>query len=172
MFCDWTIIKIWQRNYIYLMGIYSLHFLKIHLTAFVDLDFWCGFEKMTLHFDMFSMKVSSHVRWPPLGAKKCKNMAVTGVSHASLLIELGPICISIAASLIFKSCEDHSLLRSYNGGLWKTFTGLSPMPSVFLWDKAKQCRPRSDQNEDSDQGLHCLLTECYIKVLINMKNTT
>ena len=59
-------------------------------------------------------------------------MAVTGVSHASLLIELGPICISIEASLLFKSCEDHSLLRSYNGGLWKTFTGLSPMPSVFF----------------------------------------
>ena len=72
----------------------------------------------------------------------------------------------MAASLLFKGCEDHSLLRSYNGGLWKTFTGLSPMPSVFLWDKAKQCRPRSDQNAESDQGLHCLLTECSIKVLI------
>ena len=34
----------------------------------------------------------------------------------------------MAASLCFKSCEDHSLLKSYNGGLWKTFTGLGPVP--------------------------------------------
>ena len=47
------------------------------------------------------------------------NMAVTGVSHACLLVELGPICISMTAFLWFKSCEDHSLLKSYNGGLWK-----------------------------------------------------
>ena len=40
-----------------------------------------------------------------------------------LLIELGPICNSIAASLCFKSCEDNSLLKSYNG---KTSTGLGP----------------------------------------------
>ena len=40
-------------------------------------------------------------------------------SHSSLLVELGPICISMAASLCLKSCEDHSLLKSYDGGLWK-----------------------------------------------------
>ena len=48
------------------------------------------------------------------------------VSHICLLIELGPICNSVAASLCLKSYEDHSLLKSYNGGLWKTFTGLGP----------------------------------------------
>ena len=41
------------------------------------------------------------------------------VSHICLLVELGPICNSMAASLCLKSCEDHSLLKSYNGGLWK-----------------------------------------------------
>ena len=48
-------------------------------------------------------------------------MAVTSlrVSHSCFLIELGPICKSKAASLRLKSCEDHSLLKSYNGGLWK-----------------------------------------------------
>ena len=40
-------------------------------------------------------------------------------SHSSLLVELGPICNSMAASLCLKSCEDHSLLKSYDGGLLK-----------------------------------------------------
>ena len=30
----------------------------------------------------------------------------------------------MAASLCFKSCEDHRLLKGYNGGLWNTVTGL------------------------------------------------
>ena len=34
-------------------------------------------------------------------------------------LKLGSICISMAASLCLKSCEDHSLLKSYNGGIWK-----------------------------------------------------
>ena len=46
-------------------------------------------------------------------------MVVTRVFRSCLLIELGPICISMIASLWLKSCEDHSLLKSYNGGLWK-----------------------------------------------------
>ena len=33
----------------------------------------------------------------------------------------------MAALLFFKSCEDHSLLKGYNGGLWKTVTGLGPI---------------------------------------------
>ena len=39
----------------------------------------------------------------------------------------------------------------------------------FLWDISKQCRSRS---EAAECGLHCLLTECSIKILIKMKNTT
>ena len=54
---------------------------------------------------------------PLSGAKKWLNMQVTRVSHSCLLIELGPICNSMAASFRLKSCEDHSLLKSYKGGL-------------------------------------------------------
>ena len=54
------------------------------------------------------------------------NIQVTRVSHSFLLIELGLICNRMESSLCFKSCEDHSLLKSYNGGIWKTFTGLGP----------------------------------------------
>ena len=39
----------------------------------------------------------------------------------------------------------------------------------FLWNKGKQCRPRSDASE---QGLHYMLIECSNKLLIKMKNTT
>ena len=46
------------------------------------------------------------------------------VSHICLLLKLGPICNSMAASLCLKSFEDHSLLKSYNGGLWKIITGM------------------------------------------------
>ena len=38
------------------------------------------------------------------------------VSHSCFLVELGPICNSMAVSLYFKCCEDHSLLKNYNGG--------------------------------------------------------
>ena len=54
-------------------------------------------------------------------------MAVTMVSHICLLVELGPICNSMAAPLCLKSCEDRSLLKSYNGGIWKAITGLGPI---------------------------------------------
>ena len=49
------------------------------------------------------------------------------VSHICLLVELGPICNSMAASLCLKSCEDHSLLKSYNGGLWKNIYRSGPL---------------------------------------------
>ena len=39
----------------------------------------------------------------------------------------------------------------------------------FLWYMGKQCRPRPDA---SDQGTHCLLTKCSIKIQIKMKITT
>ena len=70
-------------------------------------------------FWYFSTKFSSHVGCPPSGTKKWYNMVVNMVFHICLLIELGPICNPNAASLCLKSCEDHSLLKSYNGGLWK-----------------------------------------------------
>ena len=48
------------------------------------------------------------------------------VSHICLLVELGPFCNSTAASLCLKSCVDHSLLKSYNGGLWKNIYRSGP----------------------------------------------
>ena len=48
------------------------------------------------------------------------------ISHICLLVEVGPICNSMAASLCVKSCTDHSLLKSYMEVYGKTITGLSP----------------------------------------------
>ena len=41
------------------------------------------------------------------------------ISHICLLVDIDPICNSMASSLFLKNCVDHSLLKSYNGGLWK-----------------------------------------------------
>ena len=56
---------------------------------------------------------------PTFRGKQVVNMVVTRASRSCLLIELCPICNSMAASLWFKSFEDHRLFKSYNGGLWK-----------------------------------------------------
>ena len=53
------------------------------------------------------------------------------VSHVCLLVELGPISNSMAASLCLKSCEDHSLLKSYNGGLWKNIYRSGPTSQII-----------------------------------------
>ena len=55
------------------------------------------------------------------------------VSHIGLLVELGPICNSMAASLCLKSCEDHNLLKSYNGGLWKNNYRSGPASETLSW---------------------------------------
>ena len=69
-------------------------------------------------------------------------MVVTGISHSCLLIELGPICKSMTASLGLKSCEDHSPLKSYNGGLWKNNFKSGPYkyPHTILIDN-KEIQP-------------------------------
>ena len=72
------------------------------------------------------------------------------VSHICLLVELGPICNSMAASLCLKSCEDHSLLKAIMEVYGETFTGLGPKAysnmkvnnlhfthSLYLWDGSK-----------------------------------
>ena len=69
-FCDWSIINMRKTNHIYQMEIYLLQYLKQYITAFVDLVYRCGSEKMSLHLDKFSMKLSSHIGCPSLGAKK------------------------------------------------------------------------------------------------------
>ena len=74
------------------------------------------------------------------------------VSHICLLVELGPICNSMAASLCLKSCEVHSLLKSYNGGLWKNIYRSGPSKVVqteqsrdlFQNKMAEHCLHRSE----------------------------
>ena len=48
-------------------------------------------------------------------------------SHICLLVGIGPIYNSMAASLCLKSCEVHSLIKSYNGGLWKNIDRSGPI---------------------------------------------
>ena len=70
-------------------------------------------------FGIFFNEILLSCRVPTFRGQTVINMVVTRVSHSCLLIELGSICNSMAACLCFKSCEDHSLLKGYNGGLWK-----------------------------------------------------
>ena len=60
-------------------------------------------------------------------------MVVAGVSHSCLLIIPGPICNSMIVSLCLKNCEDHSLLKKYNEGLWKT--------QLQVWALKKNIKP-------------------------------
>ena len=54
------------------------------------------------------------------------------VSHICLLVELGPICNSMAASLCLKSCEAAiDYLKAIMEVYEKTFTGLGPKPLVI-----------------------------------------
>ena len=71
-------------------------------------------------------------RVPTFSGQKVVNMAVTWVSHICLFVELGPICNSMAASLCLKSCEDHSLLKSYDGGLWKKQLQVGPYTTMVI----------------------------------------
>ena len=64
------------------MGIYLLHFLKQHFDAFIDLFYWRGLEKTTLHFDILSMKLSSHAR-----DIKVKHGGHPGISFVFLFID-------------------------------------------------------------------------------------
>ena len=66
------------------------------------------------------------------------------VSHICLLVELGPICNSTAASLCLKSCVDHSLLKSYNGSLWKNIYRSGPKCPVFLFTDNNRQQPTTN----------------------------
>ena len=63
------------------------------------------------------------------------------VSHICLLVELGPICNSMAASICLKSCEDHGLLKSYNGGLWKNIYRYGPNKFLVSLSRFRSYRP-------------------------------
>ena len=68
-------------------------------------------------------------------------MAVTKVSNSCLLIELGLICNSMTVPLCFQSCEDHSLLNSYNGGLWKNIY----RSTIELWQSCDQLSAKTQK---------------------------
>ena len=95
VFGDCSIITIQKINHTYKTGIYLLHFLKQHLTTFVVLVYRCGLEALALYFfnEMFlTYRVPSF-----RGRKVVKHGGHWGISFL-LLIELGPICNSMAAS--------------------------------------------------------------------------
>ena len=54
------------------MGIYLLHFLKQHLTAFIDLVYWCGLEKMTSQFDLIFNEFFLRCKVPTLRGQTVK----------------------------------------------------------------------------------------------------
>ena len=76
------------------MSIALLHFLKQHLSGLL-IKFTCVAKTKGLCIN----RIFSRVGCPLSGAKKWLNKLVTEVSHSCLLIELGPICNSMAASL-------------------------------------------------------------------------
>ena len=76
-----------------------LHLLKQYLTAFDDVVYRCGLEQRILYFDIFFNEMFIPCRVPTFRGRKVVNMAFSGVSHSCLLIELGPISKSKAASL-------------------------------------------------------------------------
>ena len=119
VFHDWSIIKLGNILYLLDGSIFAVLFgTTSHCFCWFSLVVLLR-KKGPCILVFFSVEFSSHVGCPPSGAKKWQNMAVTRVSHSWFLFELGPICNSMTASLWLKSCEDHSLLKSYNGGLWK-----------------------------------------------------
>ena len=133
---DWSIIKLGNILYLLDGSIFAVLFgTTSHCFCWLSLLVWLR-KKGPCILVFFSVEFSSHVGSPPSGAKKWQNMAVTRVSHSCFLIELGPICNSMAASLWLKSCEDHSLLKSYNGGLWKNNYRSGPIIPILLKKRA------------------------------------
>ena len=110
----------------------------------------------------------------------CKNLfkfiegllvALTHISLAFFLSDIGKQCRprSYAAEcasdhglpFLLTECSVKILIRMRMPK--QPFNPLSL--AFFLWDIGKQCRPRSDTAKVvSNQGLHCLLTECSIKI--------
>ena len=55
---------------IFIRRVYIAALLETTSNCFVALLYWCVLEKGALHFDIFSIKSSSHVECPPSGAIK------------------------------------------------------------------------------------------------------
>ena len=137
MFHDLSIIK--QGNILYFLDrqIFAVLFETIsHCFCLLSLLVWL--RKKILCILVFLEAFSSHVGCLPSGGQKVvKHGGHQGISF--LFIDWTTICISLAASLWLKSCEDHSLLKSYTGGLWKNNYRSGPIIRD-LWGVTVLCR--------------------------------
>ena len=93
------------------------------------------------------------------GLYDCKDRFCTQINFVSKTLSSLHTCVVIL----------HDFL------LYADFSGeINFSKSLFLGgDIGNQCRPTSDAGyAGSDQGLHFLLTECSVKILIKMNNST
>ena len=117
VFHDWSIIKLGNILYLLDGSIFAVLF-EQHFIASVDKVYWCGLEKRTLHSGIFFFsRIFLLCRVPTFrGQKVAKHGGHQGISFLFFWLNYVQ---SVTASLWLKSCEDHSHLKSYNGGLWK-----------------------------------------------------
>ena len=105
VFRDWSIINIRERNQNFETGMYICCIVIQTLTAFVDLFYRCGLEKMTLHFDFSPSEMLYRCRVSTFRAKVV-NIAVTGVSHSC--------CTTLGSAIWSQSGSVHPLAVSEN----------------------------------------------------------
>ena len=155
VFHDWSIIKLGNIFHLLDGYIFAVLFETIsHCFCWLSLLVWPGKKDLAFLYFFFS-RIFLSCRVPTFRGQKVYNMVVTGVSHSCLLIELVPICNSMAASLWLKSCDDHSPLKSYNGGLWKNNYRSGPCkrtmetmtPRTVLFGFSLNCLPMSNKKD-------------------------
>ena len=135
---SWSVNNKTSKYIVFLDGqIFAVHFeTTSHCLCLLSLLVWLR-KKQTLHSSIFN-KIFLSCRVPTFrGQKVVKHGGHQGISF--LFIDWTTICISMAASLWLKSCEDHSLLKSYNGGLWKNNYRSGPIIRD-LWGVTVLCR--------------------------------
>ena len=123
--------------------------------CFCWLSFLVWLRKKGFAFWYFFNEIFLPGRMPTFRGQKVVNMSVTRVSHSCLLIELGPICNSMAASLWFKRCgtwlyrfliftplltlRTTDYLKAVMEVFRKTFTAMGPIPEMRFWIYEKRC---------------------------------
>ena len=85
------------------------------------------------------------------GQKSRKNARI---SLFCLLIKLGLTFNSVVDALWFKGCENNSVLKSYNGGPWKTLKGLRLHLKARTRHKTHAYNLRTDSNHTLKRLLH------------------
>ena len=130
VFHNWSIINLGNISYFLDGYIFTVLFgTASYCFCWLSLLVWLRKKDFAFWY-FISVEFSSQ------GPKSGKTWWSLGYLILVLLIELGPICNSMAASLWLKSCEDHSLLKSYNGGLWKNNYRSGPLRRIsglFCW---------------------------------------